>query len=352
MPIGVRGELYLGGLSIAHGYLHKPQLTKERFLPDHLYAGSFGDRPEPTMYKTGDIVAWRDDGQLDFFGRSDHQLKIRGFRVEIAEIENAIRLHPFVRDCVVVAEKNAESTAKLIAYVVTGGPDVVNRLTLRDFLHKSLPEHMIPQGVVCLDEFPLTTSGKIDRKALPKFNEESDSGRGYIAPEKDIEKGVAECFQEVLRVEKVGLYDDFFAIGGNSLLALRLVSRIRKTFAVELPMIELFQRSTVFAIAEYVSGLSSNSASDEIEEQVLSLATFQLATMQEHAQTLTQAPNLVDLRKSESGTPIFCVHGLGGHIVNFVPLARELSLSRPIIGIQGTGLMVERYHTKTCVRWL
>ncbi len=253
VPIGVRGELFLGGQSLADGYLNQPYLTAERFVelpldgPDH---------PTKRLYRTGDIVRWNANGQLEFFGRLDHQIKIRGFRVELTEIENALRSHPSVLDCIVIAATPRDDEMQLASYVVAKEGSDFSISKLREHLQSALPAYMIPSVFVELPALPKTISGKFDRKALPAIDWtssaliESDPNT-FVQPLDGLEADIASQFAVVLGRDRISAIDDFFMIGGNSLLALRLISRFRENLQIDLPMVKLFTLNTVRAIAAY-----------------------------------------------------------------------------------------------------
>jgi amino acid adenylation domain-containing protein len=238
VPVGVPGELFAGGDGLAHGYLHRPGLTAERFVPDPFTSGS-------RLYATGDRVCWRADGTLEFLGRVDTQVKIRGFRIEPGEIENVLRSHPAVRDAAVVARANGDGK-RLVAYVVGEESDDV-----RAFLAGRLPEYMQPSAIVWMDALPLTPNGKTDRAALPE-PEWSTPGAGHVAPRTATEEALATLWSEVLGAARVGARDDFFALGGHSLRATQLVSRVRGVFGVELPVRALFEAPTLAELAARV----------------------------------------------------------------------------------------------------
>jgi acyl carrier protein len=243
VPIGVPGELYLGGIGVARGYLHRPELTAERFLAD-----PFHERPGARMYRTGDLVRWRPDGNLEFLGRLDHQVKIRGFRIELGEIEEALRRHPTVEAAVVTTHTDSPGDTRLIAYVA--GDDAPDHLALRAWLQRSLPEPMIPSAFVRMPSLPLTPNGKVDRGALPPPRQVAAAP--HVAPRTDVEHVLAQLWGEVLGREPVGVDDNFFELGGHSLLATQLASRVRRRLHTELPLHRLFQTPTVAQLAAFI----------------------------------------------------------------------------------------------------
>ncbi|HEX2187467.1 MAG TPA: amino acid adenylation domain-containing protein [Longimicrobiaceae bacterium] len=247
LPPGLPGELFVGGEGVARGYLGRPALTAERFVPDP-FAAEGGAR----MYRTGDRVRWLADGTLEFLGRIDHQVKIRGFRIEPGEVEAALERHPAVHEAVVLVREDAPGDRRLAAYFTADG-EAPAAAALRAHLAGELPEYMVPSAFVALDAFPLTPHGKLDRRALPV--PEGGSGREYVAPAGATERVLAAAWAEVLRVDRVGVHDDFFELGGHSLLATRLVSRVRESLGVELPLRALFEAPTVGGLAERVDAL-------------------------------------------------------------------------------------------------
>ncbi|HEX7242267.1 MAG TPA: amino acid adenylation domain-containing protein, partial [Longimicrobiaceae bacterium] len=241
-PVGVGGELYVGGPAVARGYLGRAELTADRFVPDP-FAVETGAR----LYRTGDRVRWLASGELEFLGRVDAQVKIRGFRIEPGEIEAVLRQHDGVADCVVVAREDVPGDRRLVAYVAGG----VETDALREHLRGSLPEYMVPAAFVVLDALPLTPNGKLDRKALPAPDLASSEEK-YVAPRTPAEEVVAGIWAEVLKVERVGVAESFFELGGHSLLAARVVSRVRQVFGVEVPLRALFEGPTVAEMARAV----------------------------------------------------------------------------------------------------
>ncbi|HST60165.1 MAG TPA: amino acid adenylation domain-containing protein, partial [Longimicrobium sp.] len=240
LPAGVLGELYLGGRGLARGYLGRPGLTAERFVPD-----PFSGEPGARLYRTGDRARWAADGTLVFLGRLDAQVKVRGFRIELGEVEAALRRNPGVTDCVVLAREEAPGEKRLVAYVVGG----VEEEALRAHLRQSLPEYMVPGAFVVLEALPLTPNGKVDRKALPAPEGSANATRVYEAPRTEAERTVAAVWAEVLGVEGVGAHDRFFDLGGHSLLLVRVQARLREAFGQPVPITHLFRYLTVSALA-------------------------------------------------------------------------------------------------------
>ncbi|WP_158621682.1 non-ribosomal peptide synthetase [Corallococcus aberystwythensis] len=247
VPVGVKGELYLGGVGVARGYAGRHALTAERFVPD-AFSGEAGAR----LYRTGDVVRWREDGTLDFVGRVDAQVKVRGFRIELGEVEAALAKLPPVRDAVVVAREDGPGGKRLVGYVVLRDGVTAQGAGLRAALKDALPEYMVPSAVVVLPALPLTTNGKVDRKALPAPDLAGSDPREYVAPRTPTEQRLAGLWQELLGVTRVGANDHFFDLGGHSLLATQALSRIRQTFTVELPLRRLFESPTLDAVARLI----------------------------------------------------------------------------------------------------
>ncbi|HEU4556995.1 MAG TPA: amino acid adenylation domain-containing protein, partial [Longimicrobium sp.] len=242
VPVGVAGELYIGGAGVARGYRNRPGHTAERFVPD-----PFGAVPGARLYRTGDLGRWLADGTIEFMGRNDAQVKVRGFRVELGEIEARLAGHAAVRQAVVVAREDVPGDTRLVAYIV----GEAEAEALRAHLRGSLPEYMVPGAFVSLDQFPLTPNGKVDRKALPA-PELAPAGETYVAPRTPAVEVLAEIWAEVLRLERVGAHESFFELGGHSLIAIRMISRVRAVFGVELPLRLLFEGPTVAELAPRV----------------------------------------------------------------------------------------------------
>ncbi len=243
VPIGVIGELHIGGIQVGAGYLNQPALTAERFIPNPFGAGR--------LYKTGDLVRWQPDGNLEYLGRRDNQVKIRGFRIELGEIEALLSQQPLVQQAVVVVNKHGDDQ-RLVAYVVTQAPHPSSG-ELRDYLAEKLPSYMVPSAFIALPTMPLTPNGKIDRTALSSLSAQpSESQHTYVPPTTPTEISLAALWATLLGVERVGIQDDFFDLGGHSLLATQLISRVRTMFGVEVPLRRLFESPTVARFAAYL----------------------------------------------------------------------------------------------------
>ncbi len=248
VPVGVAGELYIGGAGLARGYLGRPGLTAERFLPDPL-----GHDPGARVYRTGDLARWHADGSLECLGRVDHQVKIRGFRVELGEVESALLRHPSVVEAVVVAREDATGERAMAAYLVARPGPVPTAAELRRAIQASLPDYMVPSAFVVLEAMPMTPNGKVDRNALPAPDAARSAPSGvYLPPRGAIEEAVAAAFGDVLGRDRVGARDDFFDLGGHSLMAAQLLARLRDSLGVELPLKELFDAPSVAGLAHRV----------------------------------------------------------------------------------------------------
>lgn len=247
MPAGVAGELYIGGDGVARGYLNLPELTAERFLPD-----PFGVKGGARIYRTGDQVRWREDGNLEFLGRLDHQIKLAGYRIELGEIETILQRYPGVEHAAVIVHQDVAGEKRLTGYIVkTAGNEVLSISEVRDYLRLRVPEYMIPSTLMILDKMPLTNSGKIDRNKLPA-PETGVHSCPYVAPASEIEKHLCDIWSKVLGVERVGVNDSFFELGGHSILAIQIIRRTNQAFKVNLPMRSIFQESTVSGLAVLV----------------------------------------------------------------------------------------------------
>ncbi|MCP4655733.1 MAG: AMP-binding protein, partial [bacterium] len=297
--VGVTAELHIGGEALARGYWRRPALTAERFVPD-----PWSEEPGVRLYRTGDLARYRPDGTLEFVGRRDEQVKIRGYRIEPGEIEAVLAEHPAVAEAVVTVYARP---ARLVAFLVPrrrgDGRDPAD---VRRWLGARLPEHMIPADFIVLERLPLTASGKVDRRSLPApAGASRDPGTPYVGPRSPVEEVVAEIWSEVLGAPDIGVRDDFFARGGHSLLAVRMMARIEARLGVHLPLATLFRRPTVEGLAAAVAD----------------------------PRPATRSP-LVEIQPTGSGSRFFCVHPGGGNVLCYAGLARRLGMDQPFYGLQ------------------
>jgi amino acid adenylation domain-containing protein len=297
VPIGVAGELYIGGVQVAAGYLHQPELTAERFTPNPFHGG--------TMYRTGDLARWRQDGAAEFLGRLDHQVKLRGFRIELGDVEAAVREQDGVRDVVVTARRD-----QLVAYV-TGDPAALSSEELRERVRRERPEYMVPSAIVWLDELPLLPNGKVDRKALPDLGDLVPTGTERVPPRDGLELELITLWEELLDVRPIGVTDDFFALGGNSLQVIRLLSRVKRQHDQDLPISVMFSGgSTVERLAR---------------------------ELRRGPATRNWSP-VVAIRSAGTRPPLFCLPPAVGNVLCYVDLARALPADQPVYGLQAPGL--------------
>jgi len=254
VPIGVTGEMYVGGAGVGRGYLNRPELTSERFVHD-----PFSGDPQARMYKTGDLGRWRPDGVIEYLGRNDHQVKIRGFRIELGEIEARLSRHSQVKEAVVIAREDVPGEKRLVAYVVVDRSSTEPSVEeLRSHLKGTLPEHMVPAAFVILERLPLTPNGKLDRRALPAPELRAYASQQYEAPQREVEEILAGIWQRLLRVERVGRRDNFFELGGNSLLAMQLMVTIAERFTINFLAQTIFANPTMCQMARLIEQLQSN----------------------------------------------------------------------------------------------
>ncbi|PYS94472.1 MAG: hypothetical protein DMF50_12430, partial [Acidobacteria bacterium] len=323
VPIGVPGELYIGGHGVALGYLGRSELTAEAFVPD-----PFGPVPGARLYKTGDRARFLPDGEVEFLGRADDQVKVRGYRIEPGEIEAVLAQHPSLRQGAVVVQEPAPGDRRLVAFVVAEPGEVVLVGDLRAFLRQRLPPYMVPAAIVALEALPLTPNGKVDRRALqaaPAGGAGQPApalGRGArppgragprASPRDDIERRVATIWEEVLNVRPIGSNESFFDLGGHSLLTARLMARVESEFGRRLPLSILFRGGTIAAMAD---GLRLNVGG-------------------------APRPSLVALGGDGAKPPFYCVHPIGGTVLCYGALARRLGVDRPVFALEAPGLRGE-----------
>jgi amino acid adenylation domain-containing protein len=298
-PVGVQGDLYIGGTCLAEGYLNRPELTAERFIADPF-------RPGGRLYMTGDLARYFDDGELEFLGRADFQVKIRGFRVELGEVEIAINALPGVKEALCSAYNDASGQKSLVAYVVAKPGATLDEEEIKKSARSVLPDFMVPSQVMVLDAMPISANGKVDRKALPSPTQRAATSQ-YVAPRTASESKMAEIWQDLLQRKQVGVTDNFFALGGQSLLAVMLVSRVEKEFGIRLPLSRVLEKPT-------------------IEELVGSLG-----------QPSNVGRHLVTLNATGSRPPIVLISGIGGYGFIFQGLAKALGPDQPVHVLHAVG---------------
>ena len=264
VTVGVPGEIYVGGAGLAHGYLNRPDLTAKAFIVNPL-----SNDPKAQLYKTGDLARYLPNGDLEYLGRIDHQVKIRGFRIEIGEIEREIAQHPEVREIVVLAQQEETGEKQLVAYVVPHQNSNYISNQLRSFLEQRLPDYMVPSAFVLLESMPLTVNGKVDRQKLPAPSRERPQlEQAYIAPQTDLEQLLAGILSELLKIDGVGIDDNFFDLGATSISILQVAVRVQQELSIELPTVKLFQYSTIGSLANYLdSKQNSQPSSDKLQNR-------------------------------------------------------------------------------------
>jgi amino acid adenylation domain-containing protein len=251
VPVGVVGELYTGGDGLARGYLNQPGLTAEKFIPD-----PFGDEPGARLYRTGDLARHRADGVIEFVGRGDQQVKVRGYRIELEEIKSALGKHPAARECLVVTREDAPGDKRIVAYLIAAREEQPSAAELRHFLRETLPEYMVPSAFVWLEEFPLTANAKIDREALPAPEHPvGERQNDYTPPRTPAEEALTGIWADVLGVERIGVYDNFFELGGHSLLATQVVTRLRESLRAEVSLRQFFESPVIAELASLIEPL-------------------------------------------------------------------------------------------------
>ncbi len=313
---GVAGELYIGGVCLADGYLNRPQLTAERFItnPSHAVESSTEDESEylARLYRTGDLARRLSDGNVEFLGRIDHQVKIRGYRIETGEVEAALLSHTLIREAVVTAREDATATRRLVGYIVGKDAQAIPTSSeLRSFLRQTLPEFMIPSAFLHLDALPLTPNGKVDRAALPAPNvERAETEQSIAPPTNDMEARLQEIWERVLNVRPVGVKDNFFELGGDSLQAVAMLIEIKEAFGKNLPASSLLGEGTIESLAQTITATTA-------EEEWSSL---------------------VPIQTGGTRPPIFFAHAIGGEVYSYKALARHLGADQPFYGLQARGL--------------
>lgn len=301
VPIGIIGELYLSGEGIARGYLNKPQLTNEVFI-----SSAFNGNSSGSLYKTGDLAYFKSDGKVEFIGRIDNQVKIRGTRIELGEIETIIGLFPGIRQVVVGTTKDKNNENELVGYIVMNKAEVFDQRSLRSYVREKVPEHMIPTYFVEMQEIPVTPVGKTDRKNLPTPTVEV-SGDQMILPRNQIEKRLVQLWEDILDIHPIGVKDNYFELGGNSLLAMQMFAKIDEILGSRLPVSIIFEEDTIEKLARKIEMSSQN---------------------------VGKPDSLVPIQKVGMKPPLFCVHGGGGEVLVYKELANKLGKEQPLYGLR------------------
>ncbi|QLE58472.1 non-ribosomal peptide synthetase [Nostoc sp. TCL26-01] len=307
LPVGVPGEIYISGLGIAQGYSDRPNITSEKFI-----SNPFSPEPNSRLYKTGDLARYLPDGNIEYLGRNDHQVKIDGFRIELAEIETLLNQHPAIAQAVVIANQPPAGNNRLIAYIVPQTGETLTTDELQSFLAHQLPDYMIPADYVSLESLPLTANGQIDHRALPTPNfVQQTSEVVFVAPRDQVEMQLVKIWEKILGVQPIGVEDNFFAVGGNSFLAVRLFSEIEKHFDKNFRLSTLLQRPTIAQLAEVIR----QEAAPQVWEHLV-----------------VMKPGI------PSKLPFFCVHAIWGNILFYRGLASYLDPEQPFYALQAKGL--------------
>ncbi|MEH2247202.1 amino acid adenylation domain-containing protein [Nostoc sp.] len=317
VPVGVPGQLYIGGAGLSRGYFHQPKLTTEKFIHN-----PFSCDLKSRLYTTGDLARYLSDGNIEYLGRLDNQVKIRGFRIELGEIEALLAQHPTIQQTVVTVRVDNPENQRLVAYIVPHPEHTTTTDELRHFLKQKLPEYMVPSAFVLLDTLPLTPNGKIDRRALAgPDSTRLDSENTYVAPRDQLEFQLTKIWEQVLGIQPIGVRDNFFELGGHSILAVKLFWQIEKTFSKNLPLAILFQSGTVEALAKIISQEEKDIATN-------------LPLVNTLDQSKSSWSSLVEIQPNGSKPPFFCIHGLGGEVLGFRELALHLGSEQPFYGLQ------------------
>jgi amino acid adenylation domain-containing protein len=314
VPIYASGEVYIGGQGVARNYLHQPELTAQKFIPN-----PFSSQAGARLYQTGDLARWLPDGSIQFLGRIDNQVKIRGFRIEPGEIEAVLCQHPKVQQAVVIDREDEPGDKCLVAYIVAFEAIAVHSqfiTELRDFLRNKLPEYMIPAALILLKALPLTPNGKVNRYELPApIDRDSELETAFIAPRNDLELQIAQIWEDILNIKPIGVTNNFFDLGGHSLLSVRLIARLQQRFQQDIPLSSLFQAGTI----EHLAGI--------ISEQ----------------QQSVYPSGVIEIQPKGTKPPFFCVRPYAGNVLCYYHLARYLGCDQPFYGLQETSTLFEKF---------
>ncbi|HEY7426862.1 MAG TPA: amino acid adenylation domain-containing protein, partial [Gemmataceae bacterium] len=340
VPVGVPGELYIGGVGLARGYLNDPKLTAERFILD-----PFSDVPSARLYRTGDRCRWLNDGSVEFLGRLDQQVKLRGYRIEIGEIESVLAAHPAVHESAVLIHTDDAGGQRLVTYVsARGGAGVPTAELLRRYLGERLPEYMVPSTFVLLPSLPHTASGKVDRQHMPAPPaERPETAHPYVAPRTPLEEFLGGLWSDLLGVRQIGVHDNFFELGGNSIQAAVFVNRLQQHLGQQVYTVALFDSPSIAGLARYLADIRPEAVDrlfgpESLPSEVGSARRAGSSTGAARLAAPTLSPLLVPLQPNGTRTPCFMVHPPGGVVVCYQSLARRLGDDRPFYGIRAHGL--------------
>lgn len=313
VPMYVPGEVYIGGHGVARNYLHQPELTAQKFIPN-----PFSTQPGARLYQTGDLARYLSDGSIQFLGRIDNQVKIRGFRIEPGEIEAVLCQHPKVQQAVAIAREDEPGNKCLVAYIVAFEAIATHSqfiTQLRDFLRNKLPDYMIPAALILLKALPLTPNGKLNRYELPApIDSDSELETAFIAPRNDLELQIAQIWEDILNIKSIGVTNNFFDLGGHSLLSVRLIARLQQQFQQDIPLSSLFQAGTI----EHLAGIISQSTKSVYPSGV------------------------IEIQPKGTKPPFFCIRPYGGNVLCYYHLARYLGCDQPFYGLQETSTLFEK----------
>jgi thioesterase domain-containing protein/acyl carrier protein len=309
VPIGITGELYLGGAGLARGYWQKPELTAEKFIPH-----PFSTDPTARIYQTGDLARYLPNGDIECLGRIDFQVKLRGFRIELGEIETLLCQYPGIGQAVAIVREDKTADRRLVAYLILDpatDPDTVSIASqLREFLASKLPSYMVPSAFVFLERFPLTPNGKINRTGLPAPLYTRQVASTFVASQNELERELAQMWAQVLGIEQIGITDNFFELGGHSLLAVRLITEIERRWQQKLPLATFLAAPTIAQFAKVIC----------------------------QEQGSTNWSSLIPIESRGSKPPLFCIHPVGGNVLEYYPLSHHLGSEQPMYGLQSRGL--------------
>ncbi len=316
VPIGVVGELYIGGDGLAEGYLNQTELTKEKFISNPFLNSQLRIPHSEKLYKTGDLARYLRDGNIDFCGRTDNQFKIRGFRIELGEVESTLAQHPLIKECAILAKEESSASRQLVAYLVFRKNSTPNTEEIRNFLGQKLPNYMIPSSFIVVDDLPLTANGKVNSRALLNLDlPQQESKANFVAPRSELEIELAQIWEQVLKINPIGIKDNFFDLGGHSLLAISLFAQINNRFGNNFPLSTIFKTPNIEELAKKIADCRTN-----------------------YKKLPTESNLLVAIQPNGTKTPFFCIHAGHGQVLFYQKLAKYLDSDQPLYALEPQGL--------------